>query len=606
MLSSQLFHRVFGVYAGLTVASSLIFAVILSTRHQNVVYGQLRSQLQSEGRLFSSLLKDDLNSVAVGEGLNPDLQKRLRRFSPGDDGRLRLLDEDGRVIWSYHPAETGTSPVPTEELRAAGSAGEGFAIRTPAEDTAPILFYARDLETSPRTFLQIGLPLKERQADLAAMKGSIFWTALALGVLGCGITLVVVGRIVRPLERLTEAAAQMSEGEFPAEIHIESRNEIGTLARSLNSMSRQLSARIADLQQQRMEVSGNKERLETVLGAMVEGVIAIDANETILLANSAAIRLLDLKPPGVEGRPLWEVVRVPQIAHLVRQTFTEESVQRVEFSVPRTQAMVAVAASRLPGLPCPGAVLVLHDVTDLRRLENLRREFVANVSHELKTPLTSISAYAETLLEGGLEDPKYNREFVARIQEQAERLHGLILDLLHLARLETSDDQSFDVVPVDVAEIIGESIDEHRAVAEGKQIDLSAPVSSGPILALADADGLRTIIDNLLDNALNYTPDGGSVSVDWRANGDWIDLTITDTGVGIAREHQARIFERFYRVDKARSREIGGTGLGLSIVKHLCQVFGGSVKVSSQIGQGSTFTIRLAAAPASAPAVPGV
>lgn len=606
MLSSQLFHRVFGVYAGLTVASSLIFAVILSTRHQNVVYGQLRSQLQSEGRLFSSLLKDDLNAAPLSTELSPDLQKHLRQFASGDDSRLSLLDEDGRVIWSYLPADIGSSPIPTEELRSAGSTGEGFAIRTPAGEFAPILFYARDLQTSPRTFLQLGLPLQERQADLAAMTGTIIWTALALGVLGCGITLVVVGRIVRPLERLTEAAAQMSEGEFPAEIQIESRNEIGTLARSLNSMSRQLSARIADLQQQRMEVAGNKERLETVLGAMVEGVIAIDAEETILLANTAAIRLLDLKPLGVEGRPLWEVVRVPQISQLVQRTFVEEAVQRVEFAVPRTQAMLAVAASRLPGSPCPGAVLVLHDVTDLRRLENLRREFVANVSHELKTPLTSISAYAETLLEGGLEDPKYNREFVARIQEQAERLHGLILDLLHLARLETSDDQSFEVVPVDLAEIVGESIDEHRAVAEGKQIELSAPAETGPVMALADADGLRTIIDNLLDNALNYTPDGGSVSVDWTPNGDWIDLTITDTGVGIAREHQARIFERFYRVDKARSREIGGTGLGLSIVKHLCQVFGGSVKVHSQIGQGSTFTIRLAAAPAATPAVPGV
>lgn len=167
-----------------------------------------------------------------GDELNPDLQKRLRQLSLSDDRRRRLLNDDGRVLWSYQPMEIGTSPVPTEELRAAGSAGEGFAIRTPAEETAPILFYARRLETSPRTFLQLGLPLQERQADLAAMTGSIGWTALALGVFGCGITLVVIGRIVRPLERLTEAAAQMSEGKFPAEIQIESRNEIGTLAQA--------------------------------------------------------------------------------------------------------------------------------------------------------------------------------------------------------------------------------------------------------------------------------------------------------------------------------------------------------------------------------------
>lgn len=599
MLSSQLFHRVFGLYAGLTIASSLTFAIILSARHQTVVYRQLRAQLQSEGQLFAALLADALPAVAAGEELTPPLQRRLREFTVKEECRLRLLSADGKILWSHRADEVGQDPGTTEELRTAESAGQGYAIRSPAGERGRLLFYARDLQTAPKTFLQLGLPLQARQTDLAAMTGSIGWTAVVLGVLGCGITFLVVGRIVHPLERLTAAAAEMAEGELPAEISIESRNEIGTLARALNSMSRQLSARIADLQQRGIEVAANKERLETVLGAMVEGVVAIDTDQTILLANSAAIRLLDLNPQGVTGRQLWEVVRLPQMEQLVRRTFTEGSVQRVEFSVPRTQAMVAAAASRLPGSPCPGAVLVLHDVTDLRRLENLRREFVANVSHELKTPLTSISAYAETLLEGGLEDPKYNREFVSRIQEQAERLHGLILDLLQLARLE-SEEQSFEVVPVDVVGIVTDSIDEHRAVAEAKGISLSIPADASSIMALADADGLRTIIDNLLDNAINYTPQGGRIGVDWRKSGDWIDLNVTDNGVGIAREHQTRIFERFYRVDKARSREIGGTGLGLSIVKHLCQVFGGSVKIASQVGQGSTFTIRLPAAQNSA------
>ena len=595
MLSSQLFQRVFALYACLTAASSLAFAVMLSTRHQNVVYAQLRSQLQGQGQFLAELLRESIPQQGSSTGIEAAAGERLQRFAAIGEVRPRLVTADGQVIWSVQPAEIGTSPVPTEELRAADLAGEGFAIRTPAGAREPTLYYATRLKADSPTFLQIGLPIGARQADLSAMNGSIWWTAMTLGAFGCGITYFVVKRIVDPLERLTETAKQMSDGQLPTDIQIESRNEIGTLARALSSMSRQLSARMTEMKRQSVEVTAHKERLETILGAMVEGVIAIDPEEKILLANSAAIRLLDLKPQGIDGRKLWEVVRLAPMEQLVRRIFAEGEVPRVEFTVPRTHATVAAAASRLPGAPSPGAVVVLHDVTDLRRLENLRREFVANVSHELKTPLTSISAYAETLLEGGLEDPKYNREFVSRIQEQAERLHGLILDLLQLARLE-SDEHSFEVGPIELAGIIGDSVDEHLAVAEAKHIELIAPVDPQPLIAMADADGMRTIIDNLLDNALNYTPDGGRVTVGWRVDGEFVQIDVTDTGVGIARENQTRIFERFYRVDKARSREIGGTGLGLSIVKHLCQVFGGSVKVSSQVGQGSTFSIRIPAA----------
>jgi len=222
----------------------------------------------------------------------------------------------------------------------------------------------------------------------------------------------------------------------------------------------------------------------------------------------------------------------------------------------------------------------------------LRREFVSNVSHELKTPLASISAYAETLLDGALEDEGANRLFVTRIYEQAERLNTLILELLELARLE-SHEETFEVQAIDATRVLQASVEGHRAVASAKNLTLRSPENAEPLMILADADGLQTIIDNLLDNAINYTPAGGRVSVDWGEEDDWAWITVQDTGVGIPREFQARIFERFFRVDKARSRELGGTGLGLSIVKHLCQVFGGHVRVQSALGQGSTFLVRL-------------
>jgi two-component system, OmpR family, phosphate regulon sensor histidine kinase PhoR len=295
---------------------------------------------------------------------------------------------------------------------------------------------------------------------------------------------------------------------------------------------------------------------------------------------------------ALTGRPIWEVVRHPRIEELIGQALRGTNPERLEFRVARTQSVISVAASRLPGRPCPGAVLVLHDVTELRRLEQLRREFVANVSHELKTPLTSISAYTETLLDGAVDDAEHNRVFLQRIEEQTDRLQGLIIDLLALARLD-AEDTAYELLPIEIAPVLTASVEAHLAVAEAKRIELQIHGTADEVQVFADPEGIRTIVDNLLDNALNYTPAGGRIDVRWIADGEWLQIEVSDTGIGIAKEHQARIFERFFRIDKARSRELGGTGLGLAIVKHLCQVFGGSVSVASQLGQGSTFTVRL-------------
>ena len=357
-------------------------------------------------------------------------------------------------------------------------------------------------------------------------------------------------------------------------------------------MGRQLAGRIADLQEQRQRLQHNNQQLETVLAAMVEGVIAIDAQERVLLANNAALDLLESTRQTMIGRSIWEVVRLPRIEELVGQALQGTNPERLEFRIARTQNVISVAVSPLPGTPCPGAVLVLHDVTELRRLEQLRREFVANVSHELKTPLTSISAYTETLLDGAVDDAEHNRAFLRCIEEQAERLQGLIIDLLALARLD-ADDSPYELSPLDLGPILTASVQAHRAVAEAKRIQLVIHPPADELLVVADSEGVRTIIDNLLDNALNYTPACGRVDVRWNSAGDWLQFEVADTGIGIPKEHQTRIFERFFRIDKARSRELGGTGLGLAIVKHLCQVFGGSVSVTSQMGQGSTFTVRL-------------
>jgi two-component system phosphate regulon sensor histidine kinase PhoR len=328
--------------------------------------------------------------------------------------------------------------------------------------------------------------------------------------------------------------------------------------------------------------------------------LLIDDEQRVLYANKAAKDLLEAPRTGLVGRPLWESARHPQLQKYVEKSLRGRSDALVELEVPRLGRVVALSASRVPSAGAPGArgggrpgvVIVLQDVTELRRLENMRREFVSNVSHELKTPLTAIQAYTETLLNGAIDDPEHNREFVSRISEQGERLHHQIIDLLSLARIE-SGAPSFEIVRLSIAEEIQKCVRTHAAVADGKSITLSAEGSTDACDVMADAEGVREIFDNLIDNAINYTPEGGRVSVSWSAEAGRVRVSVADTGPGIAEEHQKRIFERFYRVDRARSRELGGTGLGLSIVKHLVHVFQGSIEVESTLGKGSTFTVRL-------------
>jgi two-component system phosphate regulon sensor histidine kinase PhoR len=296
---------------------------------------------------------------------------------------------------------------------------------------------------------------------------------------------------------------------------------------------------------------------------------------------------------AAEGRRLLEVVRNHELDAAVNAAVTTRQPQRLETVRDGADKLsVAIQATPLAGNPCPGVVLVMHDTTELRRLESLRRDFVANVSHELKTPLSSIKAYAETLRNGALGDRETAVKFVERIQEQTDRLHNLIIDMLSLARIESAQ-EVFNIESVAVREVVEACLVAQRPAAEAKQIELRADAEAAPCSVRADREGLREILDNLVDNAIKYTGDGGRVVIGWRENESEAVIVVEDTGIGISEEDLSRVFERFYRVDKARSREMGGTGLGLAIVKHLAQSFGGGVSARSESGKGSTFEVVL-------------
>lgn len=422
--------------------------------------------------------------------------------------------------------------------------------------------------------------------------------ALGYGVAGLGV-LGILFLLLRPVARDAQEVASglnaVAEGQFGTLVGRSERGDAGELATPFNRMSARIADRFDETLARLHELEGRERFLQAVLGTMVEAVVAVDGQQRILFANEAARLLLDLRGADVKDRPIWDATRSPGVRDTLRAVLAEGSERQIELELPRTRRVAVLTARPLPGVPTPGAVLVLHDITELRRLENLRRDFVSNVSHELKTPLASIAACAETLLDGALDDPSHNREFVQRIAEQAERLHALILNLIALARIE-SEEQAFEFEPLPVRRAIEDCVRTHAELADSRSIAVGIEGDQAGESVMADREGLETILDNLVDNAINYTPPGGRVTIRHRREGDRVRIEVADTGIGIPREKLERIFERFYRVDKARSRELGGTGLGLAIVKHLVKVFGGRVSVASEPGKGSTFVVEIPAA----------
>ncbi len=425
---------------------------------------------------------------------------------------------------------------------------------------------------------------------------SLFVGLAAEVVIASGVIVVVsvapayllARRFTRPLTDLARGADRLAEGDFTSHIHVAGSREFVTLAHTFNGMTDRLAKSFRESERDRQQ-------LRTILSGMVEGVVAIDDRQRVLFANDTAGRLLEFDADGAVGRVLWEVTRQRALREAVDAALSGRGPQRREVAWNgASEKYLTLYVSLLPNASPSGAVLVVHDTTDLRRLERLRQDFVANVSHELKTPLANIKSSVETLIDGAVEDPAARGMFLAEIADQADRQQMLIEDLLSLARIESAE-QRFTAERVLVDDAVHACLDRHRTRAEAKGLTLNgvALADTPPDLGVwADDEGLAQVLDNLVDNAIKYTP-AGRITVRWKATAEAVLIEVEDTGLGIPQADQPRIFERFYRVDKARSREMGGTGLGLAIVKHLVQAMRGTVSVSSELGAGSKFVVTL-------------
>ena len=516
------------------------------------------------------------------------LQARIVSLAANDRIRITIIDPQGVVLadsartWSQVLGMDNHASRP--EVRDAVTRGEGSSTRRSATTGRIYVYAARTVadHQGGLTVVRLAQPVE----GLAALRGEL---ALVLLVATAAALLAMSGwvwwlqqRIARVAPELIRAAEQLERGDFSHRIEISSQTELGRLGRFLNKIAAEADRRIRTL-------SVQQDHLLTVVSSMREGVLVTDSEGFTRLANPAFARLFGVAEE-VEGLTPLEITRQPRLEDLIVHTLTTGEPQMAELELDRpTNRTVALATTSLgDGV---GAVLVARDITDLVLLGQMRRDFVANVSHELKTPLTAIRGYAETLRFGDIDDEETTERFLDRILQQCARLQALLEDLLTLSRLESLDDQS-ERAAVQLDELLEDCLDSIAPQANEKQVGLRVESQSLPTVA-GDRDALERLMINLLDNAVKYNRIGGSVTAKLSSTDGEVTIEVADTGIGIPANTLNRVFERFYRVDKGRSRDEGGTGLGLAIVKHVAQLHGGRVEVDSRLGEGSVFRVHI-------------
>lgn len=430
--------------------------------------------------------------------------------------------------------------------------------------------------------------ITEIEASWTRMGNLLLLTLLVAFGLALILSYPFIRLLTRPIVEMMSAAHELAKGRMDRRVTIRSQDELADLGRALNRMASDLEARMT-------KITEDRARLTAILSSMVEGVLVLDCRGTILMVNAALERMFRLKEQEVVGRSYLEALRHYPLIALIKTVLdarTNQS-QEVVIQIPQ-EAHFYVQASVAPDCRdqevC--AVLVFHDITELKRLERVRKDFVANVSHELKTPLTSIKGYIEALLDGAKDDPKKCSAFLSVIQKHADDLNATLSDLLQLSAIE-SGQYRWKREAVSVPDLIEKAVGLVRSTVEKKKQSLSIISSESLPDIYGDSDKLTEVLINLLDNAVKYTPEDGKIMIEAKAAKEAVEISVSDTGVGIPPKEIPRIFERFYRADRARSREMGGTGLGLSIVKHIVEAHRGTVRVQSEPGKGSRFTVVL-------------
>ncbi|EPC4752567.1 PAS domain-containing protein [Listeria monocytogenes] len=520
------------------------------------------------------------------------IQKSLDPLGEDIDARITVIDSKGDVV-----ADTKKDPEKLDnhmnrpEVTDILKKGESVGISIRESDSLgySMLYVAVPVKHRGKTdgVLRISISLESVDAAVAKLWGNlalIFGIAL---VIIAAISVFIARKITRPVREIIEVSTDLANHKYDSRIHGKISGELQDLSISVNTLAE-------SLETQMFEIKQNEQRLNAIVQNLVSGVMLINVDKQVIMTNRTMYQILG--ETEITGKPFYEVIKSFALSQLIEATFETKTIQQKEIILYFPREMI-LDASVSPILgengEITGIILLLHDITQIRHLENVRSEFVTNVSHELKTPVTALKGFAETLLDGAMYDEVLLKKFLTIIKEESDRLHRLIMDILALSRIEQNP-VAENVELVDVDEVIEQSARTIFEMATEKNIRVTIPEkTSASVMIETDRDKLQQIVINLLSNAINYTPVDGKVEVKLIEQEAEVIIEVTDNGIGIPAKDIDRVFERFYRVDKARSRHSGGTGLGLSIVKHLVENCGGRIEVESQEEVGSTFRVTL-------------
>jgi two-component system phosphate regulon sensor histidine kinase PhoR len=557
-------------------------ALYTSVFIRGMYHDNLRDQLLSDARLISDVLSLDTGAVVAGE-----LQSRVERYGDLTQQRVTVVAADGVVLAdSYERPATMANHLLRPEIQQALVEGAGTSVRFSRTVQFDMMYAAvavRGASGEVAAVVRTALPLQHIEATVARLRDRIMLGTLLAVAAAVLVAIVLSARISWPIRRLTDVVRRMDAGDMNVYIIPTTQDEVGRLTRAFNEMAERL---------RRAIIGVNKERgqLAAVLEHMADGVIITDAEGAVQLVNPAALRLLGQGDVPVLGRSLAQVVREHQIAE-VWQASLDDGEERVDLvEAGHRGPFLRVIATPLRAAEPGSCLLILQDLSQIRRLETVRREFVSNISHELRTPLASLRAVADTLRDGALEDPPAAHRFLDRMEAEIDSLTQMVQELLELSRIE-SGQVPIRLAPVSLDGVITPAVERLRLQMERSELALELDIPTDLPLVLGDAGRLQQVVTNLVHNAIKFTPAGGTISIDAAARGDEVIVMVSDTGVGIPTDMLPRIFERFYKADRARSG--GGTGLGLAIAKHIVQGHGGQIWAESVEGRGSSFYFSL-------------
>ena len=545
------------------------------------------TDLKTQGRIVEVQVDRHLEPLDAAA-----IDRLCKKIGQSVPTRITVILPDGKVIGdSEETPEAMDNHRNRPEVLVALSGKIGSSQRYSKTLDKRMMYVALPLinDGKIRAILRTSIPLTEVDAELANIQNSIALGGFLIAILASVICLYVSRRISQPIEKLKEGAEDFAKGDLARRLPVPITREIAGLAEAMNRMAARLEKRIEAEINQRNE-------MEAILSSMTEGVIALDMGEHILGFNRAAAGIVKGLEPSSKGKVLQEVIRNLQLHRFVLRALEDDiSVSEDIVLYQAVQRIVNVHATPMSDSRETriGTLLVINDVTQLRHLEKIRQDFVANVSHEIKTPLTAIKGFVETLQSGAKNNPDEVDRFIAIIEKHANRLEAIVEDLLQLSRIENENEaRQIQFVEASMRSVLRSSIQICQVKADAKGIDIELACNKS-IKAIINQELLEQALINLIDNAIKYSGENGKIYITAKKERLALTITIKDNGIGISQKHLPRLFERFYRVDKARSREQGGTGLGLAIVKHIVKAHGGHMTVQSQPGKGSAFTIHL-------------